>query len=125
MVRIFVFLVSFTNFPVLANRYDIHEDYGRNSGGPFDILLGIICSFAAYLFLSSSYESWKLRRLNNEKIERENILISLLGYTVVAFFLTVPVMLVIKMFGGVQTVKDLWVSIFVICYMIIAFLRLT
>tara|TARA_Y100000780_G_C13658374_1_gene407457 strand:- start:711 stop:1088 length:378 start_codon:yes stop_codon:yes gene_type:complete len=125
MVRVFVFLVTLINLPVSADRYGIHEDYGGSSGGPFDILFGIICSFAAYLFLSGSYQSWKLRRLNNEKIERDNLLISLIGYAVVAFFLTVPIMLVIKMFGGAQAVKDLWVSIFALCYMIIAFLRLT
>lgn len=130
-----ILLILIMTVPIncFADRYGIYEDseyYGSSAGTSiFDILFGIAAIIFSFWFLSSSYDEWKKRRETGEKIERSDfvgdIVAPLLGYAFVAFFLSVPFLLTIKNFGGLAAVKEYWLTVGLICFGAIAFLRQT
>ena len=125
MFKHYSLLFALLSSSAYADRYGVHDSYSSGVGGLFDFLLAIGCIIFSIRFLSDSYSSWKLRQSTDEKIVRENIVISVLGYLLVAFFLAVPVMLFIKFFGGVQAAKDYWLGITATLFCVVTFLRQT
>lgn len=116
-----------------ADRYGIYDDpeyYGSGGGTSiFDILGAIAAVIFSFWFLSSSYEEWKKRRETGEKIERSDffsdIVAPFFGYAFIAFFLSVPFLFAIKLFGGYAAVKEYWLTVGLICFGVIVFLRQT
>ena len=115
-----------------ADRYSIHENdnYSGNSGFDIVSLLGAIaCSIFAYWFLANSYAEWKARKVTDKKVERTDfvgdIIIPFIGYAVIAFFISFPIVMIIKFFGSVILVKSLWIYVGMTCFAVIAFLRQT
>lgn len=126
--KFLVLLLSILPEICFADRYGVYDDSGGGGTGIFDILVVIACVIFSFVFLACSYEEWRKRRESGEKVNRSgfsNVIAILIGYSLIALFLSVPFLYAIKLYGGVAAVKDYWLPVGIVCFGVVAFLRQT
>ncbi|MGZ8947592.1 MAG: putative four-helix membrane protein [Methylococcaceae bacterium] len=118
----------------LADNYEINDnyEYGVSSGGGSDLLghlLIFVGAIAAYFYLFSSYEEWKKRKVENEKPQKKNgtadWALTIIGYLVVALFISLPFLLIIKWVGSVVILRQYWLWAYTPSFIILAYFRRT
>ena len=116
----------------LADRYGVYDDPEYYGGGGTSLIDGvgaIACTIFAYWYLASSYSQWKARKSTGEKVQRDDfigdIVAPFIGYVILAFFISFPILMIMKAFGGVELVREQWFSVGAVCFGMVAFLRQT
>ena len=115
-----------------ADRYGIYDDpelYGSGRGVGIGGFIGsILCIGFSWWFIATSLTERKERRKSGIKVERDGIgllIISLIGYALVATFLSAPFLFIIKWIGGVSLVKEYWQAIIFTAFCIVTYIRQT
>ncbi|HOW74359.1 MAG TPA: hypothetical protein P5102_13635 [Candidatus Competibacteraceae bacterium] len=118
------------SFSVLARGY---PNYGGTSLEPFEQLLVtiviLIGSVFAYGFLSSSISEWKQRQAmtaeQKASVQRDSLAWALIGYLIVAFFLSAPVFFAIKWLGSRDLLIQTWYWVWTAAFVGLTFIRRT
>jgi len=112
-----------------ADRYGVNDGSGGGNGGVFDLLGGLFAVVFSYWFIVDSFKKRKERRAAGQKIERGEFItdgvIPVLGYIIISFILIVPIMFIVKLFGGVALVKSSFFIIWFLSFGVVSFLRQT
>lgn len=131
MNYLIVFLITFgISIKSFADRYGVYDsDSVSSSTSFFDIILGIVFSIGSIIFIVSSFLEWKERRKKGLKPEPKDdltdLVFTLVGYAVVAIFLVIPILFIIKLFGSHLFIKENWYWMYLICFSLITYLRRT
>ncbi len=131
-LKIHLFLV--TSLPAnfsYADRYGVYDDpefYGSGSG--FFSTIGIlILTLMAYGYLYSSFSKWRIRKTNECKDDTieyswDFFIFLCIKNAVISIFIAFPAVMLVKSIGGVSSVNDYWLQIWVMCGLIVTFLEL-
>lgn len=117
---VFWFVLLGISNVVLAQRYDMEESYGSSVDPVLNFILSVGGTIAAYWYLGLSYSEWYQRKqmTSDERanVVKENLFLAIIGYLIVAVFLSIPIFFVIKLIGGyelfVQTRFFVWAATF-------------
>lgn len=119
-----------------ADRFGVDEDGGYDSGAtdhaggnPLAALIAIVLSVLAYGYLFSSYQDWKNRRVGQENPPKldgvTEWVVAVVGYLIVAVFISFPVLLVVKWVASAAVVRECWYLVYFPSFILLAYFRRT
>lgn len=125
-------LCSLSN-SVMGNPFAIEPEYlrvdgdGGDGGKSIMDIIFLICSIAAYAYLFSSYAQWKQRKITNDAPKVMNGAAewgpAIVGYLVVAVFISFPILLITKWIASAAYVRDIWYWVYVPSFLLLMYFR--
>ncbi|OTG58631.1 hypothetical protein B9T36_09755 [Acinetobacter sp. ANC 4204] len=121
-------IIFFISFSVYADRY-IEDGLRGSSGGFFDIIIGIVFAIGALIYFVDSFSKWKVRQAKDEKPEQIDGVAEwsffLFAYAIISAFACIPVLLILKIIGGADFVREYWLWGFILFFSILTYLKRT
>lgn len=133
-LRIVLVVLCFISNSVLGNPFAIEPEYLRldSYGGgvgddPIMDIIFLICAIAAYAYLFSSYKQWEQRKITNDAPKAMNGASewgpAIVGYLVVAVFISFPILLITKWIASAAFVRDIWYWVYIPSFLLLVYFR--
>lgn len=121
-------LLIFTSMHVFADRY-IDDGLVGSSGGIFNIIIAILLAIGASFYFADSFSKWKTRQAKDKKTEPigsvAEWIFFLFAYAIISAFACIPILLVLKVIGSTELVREYWYWVFLFCFSILIYLKRT
>lgn len=131
MNRLIICLTTFCiSMATFADRYGVYdEDSLGSSSNFFNVVLAVLFSIAALLYLGYSFLEWKERHAKGEKPKAKDglgdLLFTLAGYAVIAAYACMPFLFLLKLFYDASFIRENWYLVFFACFALIIYFRRT